>query len=132
MRHRTDRDHPELRGDASRGSGAAKLDAPPLDAWPDVTWQPNTETSKRVDLNTLTPEEVASWKPGQTLLLSGKMLTGRDAAHKRIADMMAKGEKLPVDFTNRSTTSARSIRCATKRSARQARPRPRAWTSSRR
>jgi len=83
------------------GSGAAKLEAPPLDAWPKVTWQPNTETSKRVDLNTLTPEEVASWKPGQTLLLSGKMLTGRDAAHKRIADMLAKGEKLPVDFTNR-------------------------------
>lgn len=66
-----------------------------------MQWEPNTETSKRVDLNTLTPEEVASWKPGQTLLLSGKMLTGRDAAHKRIADMLAKGEKLPVDFTNR-------------------------------
>ncbi len=82
------------------GSGAARLEAPPLDAWPNVTWQPNTETSKRVDLNTLTPEEVASWKPGQTLLLSGKMLTGRDATHKRIADMLAKGEKLPVDFTN--------------------------------
>jgi len=54
-----------------------------------------------VDLNTLTKEQVAAWKPGQTLLLSGKMLTGRDAAHKRIADMLAKGEKLPVDFTNR-------------------------------
>ena len=53
------------------------------------------------DLNTLTREEVASWKPGQTLLLSGKMLTGRDAAHKRIQDMLAKGEQLPVDFTNR-------------------------------
>lgn len=83
------------------GSGIAKLEAPSLDAWPKVQWEPNTETSKRVDLNTLTPEEVASWKPGQTLLLSGKMLTGRDAAHKRIADMLAKGEKLPVDFTNR-------------------------------
>ena len=83
------------------GSGAAKLEAPPLDAWPNVTWAPNTETSQRVDLNTLTPEQVAAWKPGQTLLLSGKMLTGRDAAHKRIADMLAKGEKLPVDFTNR-------------------------------
>jgi fumarate hydratase class I len=54
-----------------------------------------------VDLNTLTQEEVASWQPGQRLLLSGKMLTGRDAAHKRISDMLAKGEKLPVDFTNR-------------------------------
>ncbi len=83
------------------GSGPAKLEAPSLDAWPKVNWEPNTETSKRVDLNTLTPEEVASWKPGQTLLLSGKMLTGRDAAHKRIADMLAKGEKLPVDFKNR-------------------------------
>lgn len=83
------------------GSGAAKLEAPSLDAWPKVQWEPNTETSKRVDLNTLTPEEVASWKPGQTLLLSGKMLTGRDAAHKRIADMLAKGEPLPVDFKNR-------------------------------
>jgi fumarate hydratase class I len=83
------------------GTGAAKLEAPPLDVWPKVQWKPNTKTSQRVDLNTLTREEVASWKQGQTLLLSGKMLTGRDAAHKRIADMLAKGEKLPVDFTNR-------------------------------
>jgi fumarate hydratase class I len=83
------------------GSGPAKLEAPDLSAWPQVEWAPNTETSKRVDLNTLTPEEVASWKPGQTLLLNGKMLTGRDAAHKRIADMLAKGEQLPIDFTNR-------------------------------
>lgn len=83
------------------GSGPAKLEAPRLEDWPDVTWQADTKTSKRVDLNALTPEEVAAWKPGQTLLLNGKMLTGRDAAHKRIADMLAKGEKLPVDFTNR-------------------------------
>ncbi|AUT68803.1 fumarate hydratase [Paraburkholderia hospita] len=83
------------------GTGVAKLEAPSLDAWPKVQWEPDTEKSQRIDLNTLTPEEVASWKPGQTLLLSGKMLTGRDAAHKRIADMLAKGEKLPVDFTNR-------------------------------
>ena len=83
------------------GSGPVYLDAPSLDLWPQVEWTPNTETSKRVDLNTLTKEEVASWKPGQTLLLNGKMLTGRDAAHKRIHDMLAKGEKLPVDFTNR-------------------------------
>lgn len=83
------------------GSGVARLDPPPLDAWPQVQWEPNTETSQRVNLDTLTPAEVASWKPGQTLLLSGKMLTGRDAAHKRIADMLAKGEPLPVDFTNR-------------------------------
>jgi fumarate hydratase, class I len=83
------------------GSGIAKLDPPSLDAWPKVNWEPNTETSARVDLNTLTRAEVASWKPGQTLLLSGKMLTGRDAAHKRIADMLAAGQALPVDFTNR-------------------------------
>jgi fumarate hydratase class I len=57
--------------------------------------------SKKVDLNTLTKAEVASWKPGDTLLLNGKMLTGRDAAHKRIQGMLAKGEPLPVDFTNR-------------------------------
>ncbi|SDV49038.1 fumarate hydratase [Chitinasiproducens palmae] len=84
------------------GSGPAHLEPPPLDAWPKVQWQPNTETSKRVNLDTLTPEEVASWQPGQTLLLSGKMLTGRDAAHKRIADMLANGESLPVDFRNRA------------------------------
>ena len=83
------------------GSGPAKLEPPRLDQWPQVAWAPNTETSARVNLDTLTPAEVASWKPGQTLLLNGKMLTGRDAAHKRIADMLAKGEKLPVDFTNR-------------------------------
>ncbi|WP_028312773.1 fumarate hydratase [Derxia gummosa] len=83
------------------GSGPAVLTPPSVEDWPKVTWTANTEQSKRVDLNTLTPEEVASWKPGQTLLLNGKMLTGRDAAHKRISDMLAKGEKLPVDFTNR-------------------------------
>ncbi len=84
------------------GDGPAILTPPPLDAWPQVSWTPDTEKSQRVDLNTLTPEQVAAWKPGQTLLLNGKMLTGRDAAHKRIADMLAKGEKLPVDFTNRA------------------------------
>ena len=83
------------------GSGPVFLEAPSLDLWPNVNWTPDTQKSKRVDLNTLTKAEVASWKPGQTLLLNGKMLTGRDAAHKRIQDMLAKGEKLPVDFTNR-------------------------------
>jgi fumarate hydratase, class I len=83
------------------GSGPVFLDPPSLDLWPNVNWMPNEQTSTRVNLNTLTKTEVASWKPGQTLLLNGKMLTGRDAAHKRIADMLAKGEKLPVDFTNR-------------------------------
>ena len=84
------------------GDGPAILTPPSMDAWPEVSWAPDTEKSQRVDLNTLTPEQVAAWQPGQTLLLNGKMLTGRDAAHKRIADMLAKGEKLPVDFTNRA------------------------------
>ncbi|MBB1160821.1 fumarate hydratase [Aquariibacter albus] len=83
------------------GSGPAYVEPPSLDLWPDVKWAPDYNKSKRVDLNTLSKEEVASWKPGDTLLLNGKMLTGRDAAHKRIADMLAKGEKLPVDFRNR-------------------------------
>ncbi len=83
------------------GSGPVYLTPPSLDTWPDVQWTPDYVKSKKVDLNTLTKEEVASWKPGDTLLLNGKMLTGRDAAHKRIKDMLAKGEKLPVDFTNR-------------------------------
>lgn len=83
------------------GSGPALLTPPPLSTWPDVQWAPDYNKSQQVDLNTLTKEQVASWKPGQTLLLSGKMLTGRDAAHKRIQDMLEKGEKLPVDFTNR-------------------------------
>ena len=83
------------------GSGPVYMDPPSLDLWPNVNWAPDYNKSKRVDLNTLTPAEVASWTPGQTLLLNGKMLTGRDAAHKRIQDMLAKGEPLPVDFTNR-------------------------------
>jgi fumarate hydratase class I len=83
------------------GSGPVYLEAPSLDLWPKIEWAPDYNKSKRVDLDKLTPAEVASWKPGDTLLLNGKMLTGRDAAHKRIADMLAKGEKLPVDFTNR-------------------------------
>lgn len=83
------------------GSGPAYIDPPSLDLWPDVHWAPDYNKSKKVNLDTLTKAEVAAWKPGDTLLLSGKMLTGRDAAHKRIQDMLAKGEKLPVDFTNR-------------------------------
>ena len=83
------------------GSGPAYLEPPSLDLWPDVKWAPDYQRSRQVDLDTLTKAQVASWKPGDTLLLSGKMLTGRDAAHKRIQDMLAKGEKLPVDFSNR-------------------------------
>ncbi len=84
------------------GSGAARLAPPDLARWPDVRWTP-APTAKRVDLDRLTHEEVAGWKPGDRLLLCGKLLTGRDAAHKRIADLFARGESLPpgVDFTNR-------------------------------
>jgi fumarate hydratase class I len=83
------------------GSGPSYLDPPSMDLWPDVRWAPDYNTSRRVDLDKLTAREVASWKPGQTLLLNGHMLTGRDAAHKRIQEMLARGEALPVDFRNR-------------------------------
>jgi len=83
------------------GSGPARLEAPKLSDWPDVAWAPDVGRSLRVDLNTLTPEQVAAWKPGQTLLLNGKLLTGRDAAHKRITELLAHGEPLPVSFKNR-------------------------------
>ncbi len=84
------------------GSGPAVLEPPSLEHWPKVTWSAGTG-SRRVNLDTLTREEVQAWKPGETLLLNGKMLTGRDAAHKRIADLFASGQGLPegVDFTNR-------------------------------
>ncbi len=133
------RDDPELRGDAARALHARRLgrrrtlEPPDLSLWPDVQWTPSP-TAKRVNLDTLTREEVATWKPGDTLLLSGKMLTGRDAAHKRIADHFARGETLPdgVDFTQPRDLlrRARSIRCATKSWVPPARPPPRAWTSS--
>jgi fumarate hydratase class I len=85
------------------GSGPARLEPPDLSLWPKVNWQPSNE-AKRVDLDRLTPAEVAAWKPGDRLLLNGAMLTGRDAAHKRIQDLIAKGQPLPpgVDFRNRA------------------------------
>jgi fumarate hydratase class I len=84
------------------GSGPAHLEPPSLADWPRIDWQPSAE-SKRVNLDTLTASEVATWQPGDRLLLNGKMLTGRDAAHKRIADLLASGKGLPsgVDFRNR-------------------------------
>ena len=82
------------------GSGPAQFEEPKLSDWPALTWTPDAK-STRVDLDKLTKQEVASWKPGQRLLLSGKLLTGRDAAHKRIQDYLAQGKTLPVDFTNR-------------------------------
>ena len=81
------------------GSGPAKLAPPDLADWPKLTY--DASTGRRVDVNALTPEQVAAWRPGEVLLLSGKILTGRDAAHQRIQQMLSKGEKLPVDFRNR-------------------------------
>ncbi len=83
------------------GSGPSFLETPKLDEWPKVNWAPDA-AAKRVNLDTLTAEEVRGWKQGDRLLLNGKMLTGRDAAHKRIQDMLAKGEELPVDFRGRA------------------------------
>jgi fumarate hydratase class I len=82
------------------GSGPAQFEEPKLSDWPAVSWTPDANAT-RVNLDTLTKQEVASWKPGQRLLLSGKLLTGRDAAHKRIQDDLNQGKPLPVDFTNR-------------------------------
>jgi fumarate hydratase class I len=82
------------------GSGPAEFEEPKLSDWPKVTWTPDAK-SRKVDLNSLTRAEAASWKPGERLLLSGKLLTGRDAAHKRIQDLLEQKKPLPVDFTNR-------------------------------
>ncbi len=82
------------------GSGAAQLTPPNLDDWPEVTRESGGNV-KRVDLNTVTREEVKTWQPGDTLLLNGKMLTGRDAAHKKMTDMIANGEELPVSMEGR-------------------------------
>jgi fumarate hydratase class I len=81
------------------GSGPVYLDPPNLDDWPKLDYDP--VGARRVNLDTVTREEVATWKPGEVLLLTGKLLTGRDAAHKRMTDMLNRGEKLPVDFTGR-------------------------------
>ena len=82
------------------GSGPAEFEAPSLSDWPAVTWTPDAK-SKKVDLYSLAKAEVATWKPGERLLLSGKLLTGRDAAHQRIQDLIEQKKPLPVDFTNR-------------------------------
>src|SRR5712672_2242867 len=82
------------------GSGPARFEEPKLSDWPSVSWTPDAQ-SRRVDLNKLTREEVISWQPGERLLLSGRLLTGRDAAHKRIEELLKDNRPLPVDFTNR-------------------------------
>lgn len=81
------------------GSGPVYLDPPSLEDWPSLTY--DASKGRRVNLDTVTREEVASWKPGDVLLLSGRMLTGRDAAHKRMTDMLNRGEKLPVDLAGK-------------------------------
>ncbi len=81
------------------GSGPARLEPPSLEDWPSLTY--DFSKGRRVSLDSLTRAEVAGWKPGEVLLLNGRILTGRDAAHKRLVEMIARGEHLPVDFTNR-------------------------------
>lgn len=84
------------------GSGAAQLTPPKLADWPQVTWQAG-ENSQRIDLEKITPQQIQSWKPGETLLISGRLLTGRDAAHKRLVDLLEQGKAFPkgLDFHNR-------------------------------
>jgi fumarate hydratase class I len=81
------------------GSGPAFLDPPNLEDWPRLTY--DVSGARRVNLDKVTREEAATWKPGEVLLLSGKLLTGRDAAHMRMSEMLNRGEKLPVDFRDR-------------------------------
>ena len=82
------------------GSGAADLEPPKLEDWPEIVWEVG-ESVRRVKLEDVTPESVKEWQPGETVLLSGKMLTGRDAAHKKMVEMIHNGEELPVDLTGR-------------------------------
>ena len=82
------------------GTGPATFEPPDLAEWPDIALEPGDDV-RRVNLDTLTREEVAGWAAGETLLLSGRLLTGRDAAHKKLVDLLARGEPLPVDLSNR-------------------------------
>ena len=84
------------------GSGPARQSPPSLDDWPDITWE-GADGARRVDLDTVEREDVASWQPGETLLLNGRMLTGRDAAHKKMKELIESGEGLPegIDLAGR-------------------------------
>jgi len=84
------------------GRGPVFLEPPRLDDWPNVSWQPSPD-ARRINLDTLTKDDIKDWQPGDRLLISGKLLTGRDAAHKRILDLLHRGESLPagLDFHNR-------------------------------
>src|SRR5438309_2726464 len=81
------------------GSGPVQVAPPSLDLWPNISYSP--QNARRVDLSTVTREDVQTWQPGEVLLLSGKLLTGRDAAHKRLVDMLDRGDPIPVDLRNR-------------------------------
>jgi fumarate hydratase class I len=113
------------------GSGPAYIDPPSLDLWPKVDWAPDTQKSKRVDLNRLTKEEIATWKAGQTLLLNGKMLTGRTRPTSASRTCWPRASRCRwTSPTASSTTWVRSTRCATRWSVPRVRRLPRAWTSS--
>lgn len=114
------------------GSGPAELTPPKLEEWPDITWDAGA-SARRVNLDTVTKEEVQQWKTGETLLLSGKILTGRDAAHKRIQTMLQNGEGLPegVDLKGKFIYYVgRWMRWVMKWLAQQARQRQHVWISS--
>ena len=112
------------------GSGPARLEPPSLEDWPSLTY--DFSKGRRVFLDSLTRAEVGTWKPGEVLLLNGRILTGRDAAHKRMVDMLARGREAARGLHQpaSSTTSDRSIRCATRSSVPPVPRPPRAWTSS--
>ena len=113
-----------------RGEGPVYLDPPNLEDWPKLTYEP--QGAKRVNLDTLSHAEVKTWKPGDVLLLNGKLLTGRDAAHKRMTDMLSRGETLPVDFTNRLIYYVGPVDAVRDEAVGpRGRRRRRAWTSSR-
>jgi fumarate hydratase class I len=98
------------------GGGPARLDPPGIDEWPEVEWAP-APGSRKVDLGKVTREEIAAWRPGETLLLNGRVLTGRDAAHKRIQELFPGAKRCPQAWTSvtaSSTTLVRWSRCAMK------------------
>ena len=103
------------------GSGPAKLEAPDLNDWPDITWEVG-DSVRRVDLNTVTRADVKSWKTGETVLLSGKMLTGRDAAHKKMTDMLERRRKTAGRFERPLYLLRRSGRSGARRSRWPSRP----------
>ena len=113
------------------GHGPARFDAPPPAAWPDLA--PAATDGRRVDLDTLTRDDIAQWRAGDTLLLNGRMLTGRDAAHRRIQDLLARGEPMPADFAGRVIYYVGPVDPVRNEAVGPAGPpRPRAWTATRR